>query len=382
LRRRLDVAKAELVKQEEAFQVFSVQQIEHVGEWKAQVEAYERDNTLKNPYESEIKGLTEMQVRLQLEEQEEKELAAGVPRVHEITPSHFVTLALDLEDEQREVRVQAELKRAKSTALQINLRSLRRKLSSGIDRLRSLQATFSPASLVALAALKLPPETRPEDMPLLLPSALTAAQRTGGGCMSGIWEMEKQLREAQCRSALILLRNQLHVKSRLLLYKEIHSRHQGMNTRSRTIVARNESKIRLHSEKYQAAWRALLAFADGVESRVGWDRLRKEDIRCLADPEVLSKREQQRRAAHQRELLRNMELAAMGEFPLIGSRSSIDEDEDDGNDEAEPGDAYTLGESRRQISWIWTVAGKSATDVELLQGKVVIDPEVHTLTCF
>ncbi|KAJ7223217.1 hypothetical protein GGX14DRAFT_352104, partial [Mycena pura] len=188
-----------------------------------------------------------------------------------------------------------------------------------------------------------PPETRAEDVPLLLPSALTVAQRAGG-CMSGLLEMEKELRDAQCRTAHQLLLNQLTIKSRLFLYKKYNVRHQGMNTRSRTVVARNESKIRLHSEKYQAAWRALVAIEGGVAERVGWNRLRKEDIRCMEDPEVLSRRQQRKKAAQERELRRNAELLAMGELPLI-----------------------TSGESHRQVSWIWTQAGKSGSDDEFLE---------------
>ena len=117
LRRRLDVARAELAKQEEAFQIFTEQQVERIPEWKAQVDAYEADSTSKNPYEATVKGarelnyffeavfnwasgLTEMQVRLRLEEEEEKEASTGVLRVHEVSPSGFITMALDLEEEQ------------------------------------------------------------------------------------------------------------------------------------------------------------------------------------------------------------------------------------------------------------------------------------------
>ncbi|KAJ7223218.1 hypothetical protein GGX14DRAFT_532116 [Mycena pura] len=100
LRRRLDVARVELAKQEEAFRIFTAQQADRVPEWKAQIDDYENGGGSKNPYDAEIKGLTEMQVRLRLQQEEEKEAAAGVPRVHEVGPSLFITLALDLEDEQ------------------------------------------------------------------------------------------------------------------------------------------------------------------------------------------------------------------------------------------------------------------------------------------
>lgn len=169
----------------------------------------------------------------------------------------------------RRVWVQAELKRAKSTALQINLRSLRRKLNLGIQRLCGLQAPFMPAALTQLVALNMPPKTQAEEVPLIPPSALTESQRESSGCWAGLLELDKEMRDAQCRSALASLRNQLHIKTQFLLYKENHARHQGINTRSRTIVACNESKIRLHSDKYQAAWHALISISSGVEGAVG-----------------------------------------------------------------------------------------------------------------
>ena len=57
LRWLLDGAKAELAKQEEAFEVFTVQQADHVEAWRVQVEKFEQDGTSKNPYEAKIKGL-------------------------------------------------------------------------------------------------------------------------------------------------------------------------------------------------------------------------------------------------------------------------------------------------------------------------------------
>jgi hypothetical protein len=89
---------------------------------------------------------------------------------------------------------------------------------------------------------------------------------------------------------LVKLRNQLHIKARYLNYKKLHARHQGANTRSHTIVNRNESKIRLHSEKYQATWAALVAIEGGDESQVGWHKLRKADIRCMEDVDDLAKK--------------------------------------------------------------------------------------------
>jgi hypothetical protein len=254
------------------------------------------------------------------------------------------------------VRVQAELKKASTTAMQINMKSLRSKLNWGIGRFRKLQSTYMPAAIQALAKRTTPAEELAENVPLMLPSSLTAEEREGGGCTNGVLEIEDSLRAAQCRTALPRLRNQLHIKSRLLFYKKHNSRHQHMNTRSRTIVARNESKIRLHSEKFQMAWQARVRIANGDKSKIPWLPLRKEDIRCMQDAEELSRKAEKRRKATERQLRREEEMREDGLLPVV---------EDDGDD-----DMVTWGgENMREISWIWTVAGSAGTDEELEDGE-------------
>jgi hypothetical protein len=192
----------------------------------------------------------------------------------------------------------------------------------------------------------------------MLPSALSEEQRANGGCIKGILEIEDSLRAAQCRTGLPRLRNQLHIKSRFLLYKKLNSRHQGMNTRSRTIVARNESKIRLHSEKFQMAWRARLRIAKGDKSKVGWPELKKEDIQCMQDAEELSRNAEKRRRAEERRVRREDELREDGLLAPVG--------EDDEDEMVTRG-----GENMRQVSWIWTVAGTAGTDEELEDGRAL-----------
>jgi hypothetical protein len=48
----------------------------------------------------ECSGLTEMEVRLQFATEEVEEAKKGVPALHEVTPSSFITAGLELEDEQ------------------------------------------------------------------------------------------------------------------------------------------------------------------------------------------------------------------------------------------------------------------------------------------
>ncbi|KAJ7742202.1 hypothetical protein B0H14DRAFT_2407156, partial [Mycena olivaceomarginata] len=235
------------------------------------------------------------------------------------------------------------------------MKGLRAKLNRGIVRFRKVQSTYTPAAIQVLAKRVAPPDELPEHTPLMLPSALLPEERDGEGCVKGVAVIEDTMRAAQCRAALPRLRNQLHVKSRLLFYKKHNSRHQHMNTRSRTIVACNESKIRLHSEKFQMAWQAQLQLAGGDKSKLIWPPLKKQDIRCMQDAEELSRKAEKRRKAEERRLRKEAEARELG-------WTAPEEDDDDDDD------VITRGENFREVSWIWTVAGTAGTDEELEDG--------------
>ncbi|KAJ6488289.1 hypothetical protein C8R47DRAFT_1216093 [Mycena vitilis] len=340
LRRRHDNAVRERDLQTAAFDTFTAEQGDRVDTWREMVMAWEdKPAENANPYEMKSKGLTEADVRLRLSEEEAAEVAKGVPSLHDVTPSAFIYAGLDLEDQQRRLRIQVELKKAATTAQKID---------------------------IALARRDANPEELPETTPLMLPSAMSAAERETG-CMAGVHLIEGFVRDAQCYAALMRLRNQLHVKSRYLVYKEIHSRNQGANTRSRTLVARNESKIRLHSEKYQAAWNALRLLEGGDPSKVGWRQLKKEDIRLMEDQEELTRRDVQRRKREQAKLARARRMQAEGDdggLMIMDDEEEADRDGDHDDDGEEERVANTT-ENRRLVSWIWTVAGTTGSDAEL-----------------
>ncbi|KAF7343817.1 CxC2 domain-containing protein [Mycena sanguinolenta] len=148
-------------------------------------------NNHKNPYEIEVQGLTEAQVRLQFTKEEADEAARGVPAVHDVS-ARFLAL-------RRRVRLQAELKKAGTTGMQIDLAAMRTKLNRGIARFRKIQQAYMPVAVQLLGEMDLPPTTLAEDVPLLLPSALTEAQRTR--CAGGLEHVEALMRDAQCRTA-------------------------------------------------------------------------------------------------------------------------------------------------------------------------------------
>ncbi|KAF7288259.1 Glycosyltransferase family 2 protein [Mycena chlorophos] len=287
--------------------------------WKAMVLAYEKDTVNNpNPYKAttkEMAGQSKLQVREEIEAAEEADAAKGQARVRvgRVGPAEFIIEFLDLENEQRRVGDLAALKKAKSTSMKINQRSLRCGINRRLEVLLQLQATYMPASLQRLHATNLPESTLAEEVP---PSALSDAERGGGGCLQGLLEMERKLRDAQCRMALVSLRHQLLLKWRILRFMNEHARGQATTTRSLSNAARNENKILLYSRKYQGAWLALVCMADGDEKVVAWPQLRKEDIRCLEDgEEVARKTEKAKRLAKQR-AHKQAQIRAAGETTL------------------------------------------------------------------
>ncbi|KAJ7444965.1 hypothetical protein B0H11DRAFT_2249680 [Mycena galericulata] len=367
LRRRFEKAKVERAAQEEGLAAFSAEQAEKIPEWRAKVDDFEADPSKPNPYEIKVVGLNEAQVRLQFNEEEAKQAKEGVVPLHDVSPSTFMAAGLDLEEQQRRIRVQAELKKAGTTGQLIDLGTMRASLNRGLVRFRKLQATYMPAAVQAANRRAAPANELPEDTPLYLPSGLSDAERKAPGCMVGLDVMEMMYREAQCRTALEQLRTQLHVKSRLLIYKGNHARNQGATTKLRSLVARNESKIRLHSEKYQAAWEAQKWLAGGDESKVGWQRLRKADIRCMEDAEELTKRAARKQKQAERRVEREHRWRLNGELPPRSTDVPDDPEVDDELEEGEGGTNGTGAENMRSVSWIWMGAGTTGKDGDMEQ---------------
>ncbi|KAF8192329.1 hypothetical protein K438DRAFT_1970135 [Mycena galopus ATCC 62051] len=353
LKHRLDRAEEELKEQTEAFEEFSAQQADRVPDWRRQVLDYEAEVEVqaqndeeegskkgkkvnlktKIPYEIKIEGLSEAEVRLQFTKEEAEEAARGVPSVHDVSASSFIAAGLDLEEEQRRLRLQAELKKAATTGMEIDLASMRTKLNHRIARFCKIQGAYMPPAIQALGGLALPATTLAEDVPLLLPSSLTEAQRAR--CAEGLQHIEALMQDAQCRTSLSRLRCQLHVKLGLFVYKKNHVRHQGANT--------------------QVAWDALRRLSGGDEELISWRVLKREDIRCMEDEEDLCKKEKKRMAREAKRRQKNSELRAHGLLPA----------EEDGDMDIDDEASVRGPENQRQLLWIWVVAGTDGTDTGL-----------------
>ncbi|KAJ7670794.1 hypothetical protein DFH06DRAFT_1267265 [Mycena polygramma] len=287
LMKRLLRAIPERNFQRDSLATFTENQAEHVEGWKAMVETFEADATKPNPYELPKSGITENDVRLQLAREEALEQATGILPIHNVSPSAFMLAGLDLEEQQRRIKVAvAAASKNGSTKQSADVVEKRTKLARYTARFRKLQAVYMPGALQALADQPAPQGEKEEaaaalveNVPLLLPSALSEELRASG-CNKGVVDIELRLRDAQCRSALDHIRSHLHVKSRFQTYKGGQVRHQGATTRTRGLMNRNDERIRVQAEKYVAAWEAKRALVG--EAAVEWHRLDpKKDLRCM-----------------------------------------------------------------------------------------------------
>jgi hypothetical protein len=179
-----------------------------------------------------------------------------------------------------------------------------------------------------------------ELQPLLLPSELPVNLRSA--CYPGLEEIERKMRDAQCRTSLDRIRTHLYMKSGLTTYKQRHARHQKGNTRTHKTIDDNDMKIKIFQEKYNTARKALIALGAN-EAEMEWKEVKDADLRCLEDAEMDAKREERRRRQAEKLVKKAKENALSGPGP---------------------------GESHRKLSWIWEGAGRDPdTSTGLHEGE-------------
>jgi hypothetical protein len=185
------------------------------------------------------------------------------------------------------------------------------------------QSSHSPGSTRTTSAAQT--DYPPEEQSLFLTSELSVDQRAA--CVQNLLTLEERLRDAQLYNALDKLRIQLHIKSRMLTFKERNVRHQRPNTCAQRQLEVNESKIKVFAEKYRAAWRAKLSLAGEGTWQQKWQWLRHKDVRIMsAEDDPVNRKAAEVRAA------------GTSQTPM-------------------------LSEGRRKTSWIWLGSDKDEEDV-------------------
>ncbi|KAJ8481555.1 hypothetical protein ONZ45_g15279 [Pleurotus djamor] len=358
LSRRLRLALSEREIQDASFKIFSSRQVERVEQWKKMVEAYENDCTCPNPYEIPNEGLSEQDIRLILSREDSADAAKHPTRTS--TPLTFISEGLDLMDQQQRIK-DILLDKTLTVVQETNITEMRTRLTRSLAHFRTLQAVYIPAAMSTLEERVVPEDEEVESVPIILPSSLPPESRSS--CLPQLFQIEQKLHEGRCTTALNALRNLLFIKSRLLNYKDRHVRHQGPNTRTRTLINRNETKIKVQVAKFQQSWLALKQLV-GNESELPWPALTKADVRCMADPDTSNRRQVRLARASERRRPDTIEAVVHDHSTDTHDDDNSDDDDDDpvDNDPMET-EEVVARESRREVSWIWCYSsGKQSSD--------------------
>jgi hypothetical protein len=173
-------------------------------------------------------------------------------------------------------------------------------------KFRQLQTQYQPE--VASLLGQLPATTTDPDLihdaPLYLPSSLPL--ETLSKCSTRLVSMEQELRIGQCRDSLAQLRMKLSARARLLKYKYVNVRHQALNTRSRNLISRINTKIEVIAAKYRHAFAMLQALDQHGEGewRSEFFNLGNQDVRGMSETELPNAPTQERAEdLHARSLL-------------------------------------------------------------------------------
>ena len=187
-------------------------------------------------------------------------------------------------------------------------------------------ATLPPDSTSSQATSTATTTDRPEDEMLFLPHELSLTELQG--CALGIANIEERLRDAQLHENLDKLRVALHVRARLVTFKNRHVRAQRPNTRARRQIDLNNAKVAAHADKYRAARKAKYALTKGGEWEKTYRPLAQTDVRTMLPEDDPANREA---------------MKSVDAMPM-------------------------LSEGRRKPSWIWMAADTTTAGGNIHEG--------------
>jgi hypothetical protein len=194
-----------------------------------------------------------------------------------------------------------------------------------------IQPIYMPGLLQYLAVVpqtSTPLDERPESHIIYLPSTIAPEQRAQV-CIGGLMDIEACLRVAQCHDALENLRATLHLKTRMVHFKNKNHHGQREGTRSRTLIDGVQRRVDSWAQKYRDARKAKLL----LSSPGPWEEvlrpLEPGDVRSYVDPEIPTRK-------------------PVNTSDPSGLDDSLMDDTMDRADRRRP-----TGETRRTFSWIW-----------------------------
>ncbi|EIW84486.1 hypothetical protein CONPUDRAFT_40308, partial [Coniophora puteana RWD-64-598 SS2] len=286
--------------------------------WNTMKVAWESDKKKPNPYSATRKSISEVDVRAQLTEAEKH-----IPFLpHDISPSIFVKLAIDLEEKQRRIRTDVRRVKELTAEERAQLEQRRSNLHRDVVKFREIQIIYMPGINALMATKDNNADTKVEDEKLWLASELDETERKI--CTHNVDQVELKLREAQCHSTLDKIRGMVQTRYHFTTYRNLNIRGQRETTRAYKLVHDYNRRIDAEKIKYQEAYKALLALSGPNGPARGLQTLTTNDIRALCEPLIQADTPRRRQ--------RDMQKG--------------------------------LGEGYRTVSWIWTTRGPIDPDWE------------------
>ncbi|KAG1867715.1 hypothetical protein F4604DRAFT_1881617 [Suillus subluteus] len=219
-------------------------------QWREQVDAWECDTTQPNPFE--MKG--------QKEDQNDLQTGTCLSLHEDCTPSMLISTGLELEEQQRQMKVDR-------AGLGVHATDNQEGKILQIDTWVKMQELYMPF-LAALCAHDSERSvldnvtTAPEAIKLWLPLQISMTASS----------IEWKLQYAQAHNALRSLHLNLCAQSAILKYKDCNLHGQGANTRARNTLKAIEARIEAAASTYKHAHKALVVLAPQV-NQTKWHSL-------------------------------------------------------------------------------------------------------------
>ncbi|KAK7049202.1 hypothetical protein VNI00_005803 [Paramarasmius palmivorus] len=297
-RKRIGLGRALLLQREDARKQMKIHageflklcksQSASVEEWTKSVTDWERGLTNENPYSKPDIGMTEDDIRYQYAQQEAEQAQSGVHALHDVSPSAFMYLGLDLEEDQRNLMLDLQANAASTVLQKMDILTRRAKIHRAIGRFRTLQQIYTPLAFTSSVADKDSSRAEvvdPERIDLILPSSLPHAVRSLPAMQPWV-EMELKYRHGQLVSSAHEVRARLLIRKGLQQKRSMDTRGQKESRKSRDQMAKNDRQMDAATLKFRAAWTASKALHNGREDLIGYPYLQDCDIRMPEDPDL------------------------------------------------------------------------------------------------
>ncbi|TRM56390.1 hypothetical protein BD626DRAFT_575715 [Schizophyllum amplum] len=296
-------------------------------EWKRTLRQWEKTREGQSPFAMpQLSGVSEADVRHQLDAEEMEAVKSGEAKVHGISQTSFLVAGLQLEAAQR--RILADLKGPAVIPMNLEgiINSRRRALLVKLEKYHELQKLYMPglATYLEGQAHSAPQAVDAELVPLHLPSSIPTDVRSTV-CAEGLAEKELKLRSARSNDTIDGLRKKLHAKQYHIEFRNKHVTGQRGSTRHRALIATLQEKLEFDATTYRVTRQAILDLS-GLTEREDLPELRARDLQLEGEMD-------------------EPDAAAMARYAGVGSTQR-------------PRHIH-VSTGKHQMSWLWTARGSA-----------------------